>query len=184
MGIRVTTLILVAAVLAIAGCGGSSKNTTSNTSTRAGSTGTVSTSSSTTGAVSTTADTSKALSNARLVAQADAICKRLNTKLDNGNDNASTQQDIVRIAPQRAATEQTALNELSKLTPPASMADDYQQMLADRQTVIEDIKKLGDDAAANDSSAEIPVYKSSSAVTEQLATTAKRSGFRYCGEVG
>ncbi|MGH2879517.1 MAG: hypothetical protein ACRDK4_07935 [Solirubrobacteraceae bacterium] len=99
-------------------------------------------------------------------------------------DHVKNQQDIAGIASHRASVEQTALSDLRGLTPPASMAHDYRQMLAARQTLIEDVTKLGADAAANNTQAEQPLYSSSTAVVRQMAATAQSNGFKYCGELG
>ena len=185
------TLLLIAAALFIAGCGGGSSQAVSSSAssanagaTNSGSTSTGTTSTSTASPVSTPGKSSKPLSKARLIARADGICKRLSVELDNPADKVQTQQDIARIAPQRAALERTALSELYKLTPSATMSHAYQQMLTVRQTLIEDVTKLGEDASANNLQAEAPVYSSSATEIRQLATTAQRSGFKYCGQLG
>jgi hypothetical protein len=184
MRTRLPVLVLVMAVLAIAGCGSSSKTGSSASSTSAGSTSPATTASSTTTPASTTASAGPPLSKSQLVARADAICKQLNAGLDSEKNKVRTQQDIIRVVALRVGLEQTALTELSKLTPSASMAQDYQQLLKTRQTLIEDTKKLGEDAAANNSKAETPVYVSSAALIRQMAKTAKHDGLTYCGALG
>jgi len=187
----VPVLVLVAATLAVAGCGGGSSKTMSgsanSTDTNSAATATTApttTTTSSTRTASTGSGSGKPLSRVVLIVRADAICKRLNAELDRTKNNISSQQDIVRIAPRRAAVEQTALTELGGLTPPNSMAADYQQMLATRQTLIEDIKKLGEDAATNNSGAESAVYSASTPLVHQMAAMALRDGFKYCGELG
>jgi hypothetical protein len=181
-------------MLLTAGCGGSSKAGTTNVaSTNPGSTSTVSTN---TGSTSTTASTTasttgsnsggsgKALTASQLVAKADAICGRANSELEVAEKNkVRTQQDVVRVAPERAGIERTAVTELSKLTPPASMSQDWNQIIAARKTLIEELTKLGEDAAAGNTKAEESLFTSSATVQRQLAAAAQRSGFKHCGQV-
>jgi hypothetical protein len=174
--------LLATIAFAVAGCGSGSSQTAS---TSPGSTNPGTTSVSTTNTTATVAVASGTpLSRTQIISRADAICRRLNAELDTAKSKISTQADIVHIAPQRAALEQSTLVLLSKLTPPASMAHDYQQILTDRQVLIEDLTKLGQDAAANNLSAEQPVFSSSAAVVSQLAVTGQRDGFKYCKQVG
>jgi hypothetical protein len=184
MRVRLSVLVPIVAVLAVTGCGSSSKAGSSASSTNAESTSAGTTATASTTPVSTTGGSGPPLSRSELVARADAICKPLNTELVSSKYKVKTLQDIARIAPQRAAAEQTALSVLSKLTPPSSMAQDYQKMLVARQTVIEDIRKLGEDAAANNMKAATPLYTSSATVIRHMGATATRNGFKYCGELG
>ena len=120
----------------------------------------------------------------RFAVKADAVCSRLNADLIAAKDIIRTSQDIVRIAPQRAAAEQTALTELSKLKPPASMAQGYQQMLAARQALIEDTIRLGDYAATNNTKAGPPLFEASERVVRQMGAAARRIGLEDCGRIG
>lgn len=185
MRTRLSTLVLIATVLTVTGCGGGSSSTGSST---ASATGTGSTSTATTGASSTspstTAATGKALSAPRLVAQADAICGKLNQELAAAKDEYGTQAQAARVAAQRAGVEQTALNELSKLTPPTAIADDWQQMIADRRALIEDLNKASADATAKDLKAENAVLLVGTGLGPKMLAAADRGGFKGCGHVG
>jgi hypothetical protein len=182
MRVWLSVLMLVAVTLSATGCGGSKGGTNTATSSAAASVATtpITSASSQTGATGN--GSGKPLSASQLVARADAICARLNTKL--GRDVVHNQPEVARVAPHRAAIEQAALTELSRLLPPASMATDYQQMLAVRHTLIEDTIKLGIDAKAGYAQAERPVYSSSTALVGQMAATAQRNGFKHCGQLG
>src|ERR1700722_8969694 len=70
----------------------------------------------------------KPLTRAELTAKANAICKTVTAKL--ATKTIKSQQDIARIAPELAGFEQTALGELSKLVPPAGLANDWKQFVA------------------------------------------------------
>jgi hypothetical protein len=178
MRTRLPVFVLIAVTLAAGGCGGSKGGSSTASSTTVSGAGTSASSQ-----VSSTATGSgKPLSAAQLVAKADAICAQLNTELD--RDHIRRQQDIARIVPHRVAAEQAALTALSILTPPASMAHDYRQMLATRRTLIEDTTKLGQAAAADGTNADTSLYASSTALVRQMATTAQRDGFKSCGKLG
>src|ERR1700722_5724199 len=70
----------------------------------------------------------KPLTRAELTAKANAICKTVTAKL--ATKTIKSQQDIARIAPDLAGFEETALGELSKLVPPAGLANDWKQFVA------------------------------------------------------
>jgi hypothetical protein len=181
MDTRLPALVLFTVALSIAGCGGSSKTASisAGSTSVATTTGTASTT-----PVSNSSGSGKSLSASRLVAEADPICKQLSSELDVTKNTTRTQQDIVRVASQRAELEQAALIELSKLIPPASMASGWQLILADRKAVIEGLNKLAEDAGANNKPAEQPLLASSANIVRRLAAIARREGFKYCGELG
>ncbi|HEY5194245.1 MAG TPA: hypothetical protein VIJ39_10295 [Solirubrobacteraceae bacterium] len=180
--------MLVAVALAIAGCGGSGKTgSTDTSSTNAGSTG-VTTATTTTGASSSPSTvhlgSGPPLAASQLVAKADSICARLNTELAAAKDVVQNQEDVVRVAAQRGALEQRAIAELSKLTPPSSIAKDYEQIVTARQALLEQTKKLGEEAAAGNVSAEAPVSAATTSVVREMGEAAQRSGFGACGTLG
>ena len=186
MSARLSLLVIVTGALAIAGCGGggvASKNVSSGAGSTVAADSSVATTDTT--SVSTTESSSTSpLSRSQLVARADTICRRLNAELGSAKYYIRTQQDVIRVAPLRAATETGALTELEKLTPPASVASAYQRMLVARHTLIEDIVKLGQDAAIRDKEAEMPLFASSAAVVRQMGLAARDSGFKYCSQLG
>jgi hypothetical protein len=185
-----TILTLTAAMFTVAGCGSGSSKTgsTSGGLTNAGTTTPATTITPTTTTSSTTGPSSgspgKALTAAALVARADAICRRLNDELVAAKDEIRTTQDIVRIAPQRVAVEQTALHELSKLTPPTAMAGAYEQTLASRRTLIEDTTKLGQYAATNNTKVGPSLFAATTATVRQMGATARSIGLVDCGRLG
>lgn len=186
MRIRLSAFVLIATVFLIAGCGGGSSKTGSiaTGSTSSDAAGVATTGGGTSSTTSTTAPAGKSLSALQLAAQADAICKRLNAELVAAKDRVTSQQEMVRITSQRAAVEQNALNELSKLTPPTAIAADWQQMISDRRTLIEDLNKISVAAEGKDVAAEGSVIRSSLGLEQQLLVAAERGGFKGCGKVG
>jgi hypothetical protein len=189
MHTRPLTLAIILGMTLVTGCGGSGKAAGGNTSTGTTSSAATGTNSPAT-ATTTSATTAPAkvatgpqLSAKQLVAKANAICAHLNAELLAANDRAGNQAAIVRIAPQRAASEQATLAELSALTPPAELAKAYGQILTDRRMLAEDTLKLGQDAAAHDTQAEAPLYPASASLVRQMGSAATRSGIAACARL-
>ncbi len=119
----------------------------------------------------------------QLIGMADTICKRLDTKLATVNPANLSAGEIARFAPPRAVLERTALAELSKLTPPASIARDWGQVIAYRRTLMEELFKLGRYAKIDDTSGIRALAVSKKRVHQQLLAVATRDGFKYCSGV-
>jgi len=162
------SLALVAAALAAGGCGGGSSDAKSAGSLASGN--------------PTPSGSSRVPS--QLVARADAICRRLNTEIVATNPSKLQIRKIVSLTPQRVALERTALKELSKLAPPASIARDWRQMMAYRKTLIEELIRLGRYAKANDTQSIKSLAVSKKRVHQRLFATATRDGFKDCARVG
>jgi hypothetical protein len=135
----------------------------------------------TTLAVSGCGSSSKPLTRAELTAKANAICKTVTAKL--ASKTIKTQQDIARIAPELASFEQSALAELSKLVPPAELANDWKQFVAGAETLAENTSKLGEYAKANNLKGAKGLITSSQTVQQQMVATAKRDGLTACEQV-
>jgi uncharacterized protein with von Willebrand factor type A (vWA) domain len=123
----------------------------------------------------------KPLTRAELTAKADAICKTVTARL--AKNTIRTQQDIARVAGELAAFEQVALTNLSKLVPPAALADDWKQFVAGAQTLAENTSKIGEYAKANNLKASKSLITSSQATQRQMTAIAKRDGLRSCEPV-
>jgi hypothetical protein len=135
----------------------------------------------TTLAASGCGSSSKPLTRAELTAKADAICKTVSAKIS--SKTIKTQQDVARVATELASFEQTALTNLSKLVPPAELANDWKQFVAGAQTLAENTAKLGEYAKANNLKAAKGLITSSQAVQRQMVATAKRDGLTNCEQV-
>jgi hypothetical protein len=124
---------------------------------------------------------SESAAAARLIAQADPICRRLNVELA-----AAARASHVAIATsalRNAVLERTAVAQLSKLTPPASLAQDWRQILRYRRTLAEELVKLGGYAKANDAQAIKALAVSKKRVHKKLFEIARRDGFEHCSRV-
>jgi hypothetical protein len=123
---------------------------------------------------------SKPLTRAELTVKADAICKHVDAKLASTNKRTSTVQSFARLAPELASFEQMELAELSKLTPPAALANDWKMIVADAQILAENTAKLGEYAKANDIKGAQGLIALSEHTQQQIIATAKRDGLTGC----
>jgi hypothetical protein len=155
-----TALAILAALMA-AGCGGGSSKTEPSGSSR---------------------PPGESVTVARLIAQADPICRRLNVELA-AAARARSSVALATSALRNAALERTAVAELSKLTPPAALAQDWRQILEYRRTLAEELVKLGGYAKANDTQAIKALAVSKKRVHKQLFEIARRDGFAHCSRV-
>jgi hypothetical protein len=132
-------------------------------------------------AISGCGSSPKPLTRAELTAKADKICEGVTAKLK--SRTIKNQQDIARIAPELASFEQTALDDLSKLVPPAKLADDWKQFVAGAQTLAENTAKLGEYAKANNLKSAGHLITASEAVQKRMVVIAKRDGLKACEQV-
>jgi hypothetical protein len=116
-----------------------------------------------------------------LIAQADPICRRLNVEL--AAASRASHVAIATSALRHAALERAAVAELSKLTPPASLANDWRQIIKYRRTLAEELVKLGGYAKANDTQKVKALAVSKTRVHKKLFEIAKRDGFEHCSRV-
>jgi hypothetical protein len=116
-----------------------------------------------------------------LAAKADTICKTVTAKL--AGTNVKNQQDIGRVAPELASFEESALAQLSKLVPPAELAEDWKKFVAGAQTLAENTSKLGEYAKANKLKQARGLIVSSQQVQQGMVTIAKRDGLKSCEQV-
>jgi hypothetical protein len=183
---RLTGLVLVLA-LAASSCGSSSKSSNNAVSPNGGASMSAPGSSGRT----TPASQTQTPARAALMAKANAICKRLNAGIiaainrfptgHRGHD--ITRAEISAIAQQRAVVERVALIELSKLAPPASMAGDWQQILAGRRREAKIMATLAEYAEFHNLPGERSAFALLSGVQKQLAATATRDGLASCSQL-
>lgn len=126
-------------------------------------------------------ESAKPLTRAQLLHRADAICRKVNTKLS--STKIKTEKDLVRALPKLAGYEQEGLAELSKLIPPERMAEDWKMIVAGAQTLADDVAKLGEDAKAKDLKAAHAVVDEIGKVQQRTTAIAKRDGFKDCAQV-
>jgi hypothetical protein len=118
------------------------------------------------------------------IAKADAICARLNSQISGREPSKITMSEIARLSLAHATLEQKALNELTRLVPPSSLAGDWKRIIAYRRTLIDELIKFAQYAKANDTRAVQTLSVSKEQVHRKLTATAKRAGFTACARVG
>jgi hypothetical protein len=155
-----TALISIVAALLMAGCGGGSSTD-----------------------IASDSKSSNSIALAALIEKADRICVRLDEKFTGAQGRAQTNHAVAHVVPLLVAAEREALVELSKLTPPASIAGDWQTMLADRQTLIGDFNKLGEYAKLNNSTDIKSAATSIEGQRQRMLAIAKRDGFQECSRL-
>jgi hypothetical protein len=168
MGTR-RSFVLITAMIAVGGCGGSGKGARPQAP-----------------ATSRTASSQAAvvLSRAQLVEHADAICERLNVEFTAAKPARQSVHEIARLSPQRAMLEHDAVAELEKLKPPASIARDWQAIVAYRRTLANELAALGRYARLNDVLAIRRLAVSKERVHRKLRAAATAAGFNSCSLVG
>jgi ABC-type transport system substrate-binding protein len=172
------TLALTTLALAASGCGGSTKTTSSQT----GSIAQATSSTQTTSSPSTAPATATApLTVAELIAKADPICERANAKRT--SITLTTRSSYSRLLPPLVAYERGELAELAKLTPPASLASEWRQILADTKTIIEATAKLGETPPNGRDSSLKAVFVKAGRAERQMLAIAKRIGFKECARL-
>jgi hypothetical protein len=119
-------------------------------------------------------------SKTELIAKADAICHGVNERLS--STRIGSADDYARLLPSLAAYRQTAADELGKLTPPASMAADWKQIVADAHTLAAEVAKIGEVAKTKDFNATAALVKKASGVQAHLASIAARNGVKECNK--
>jgi hypothetical protein len=170
------SFVLMAAVLAVGACGGGSGDPKSRQTLSLGHAGLA-------GALhfgASGASGAAGLPQSPFIARADAICRGLDSRLAAVKPASLRVPEIARFAPPRAALEKTAVTELSRLTPPRSIARDWRLMITYRRTLAEELAKLGQNAKVGDARGIQALAVSKKRVHQKLFTVATREGFKYC----
>jgi hypothetical protein len=132
-------------------------------------------------------DSSKPLTRSALIEQGDLICRRLNTKLTAraGGEGGG----LAHLLLSRAAYVHATAAEMRKLTPPATMANGWEQMINGAQTLADGTAKLGEYEQSHNNAFFKPNPTSRAASTamaegtRQITATAGREGFKDCAQI-
>jgi hypothetical protein len=157
--------LLVAA--AVAGCGSSATKTNSTTA-------------ATTTAATTTSSGS---SPASMITSAEAICERASALVAAHSTTTILPKAIAKAAYYLGRVEQNAVNELAKLEAPATIAHDWQQLLADRRTLAADLAKLGHYEERSDFAKVHVVGPAMRALQQNMLTLGQSAGVKACAQV-
>lgn len=120
-----------------------------------------------------------ALDHTTIVAKANAICKRTNAR--RRLIKTKTEMELELALPQLVSYQQTMTEGLRELTPPASMASDWNQMIAYSQTIARMLSELYDGARANARPGSgQPLWETYAKSIEGLQAIARRDGIVEC----
>jgi hypothetical protein len=118
------------------------------------------------------------LTRAELLARGDAVCYRLNTRRQ--STLIARPSDYERQAPALAAYELTGATELGELTPPASMAQSWQHIVAGARTVATVTGRFPHFAQASSDAIGHRYDAILGKAIDEMVNAAKRSGFKEC----
>lgn len=123
----------------------------------------------------------KPLTRAELTAKANAICKTVTARF--ASRSIGNSKELARVIPELASFEQNALAELSKLVPPAELADDWKKFVSGAETLAENTSKLSEDVKAKGLKNAGSLIAQSEAIQQQMQATARRDGLVGCEQV-
>lgn len=158
MPLRLSLLALAVIALALAGCGGSD---------------------STSGGDDAAKPTP--LTKTELVAQADEICKDMQTKIDEIASPESIEELEAAIG-QQIEIAGPAIVKLQALTPPDDLASDYESWTSKIQQMQDGTLKVRAAAASGSQAAVEKVVKEVDTVNKEADKIGKAIGFKYCAQ--
>jgi hypothetical protein len=177
---QLAALALAVAALAVSGCGSSkSKSTTSAASATTSATATA-----TVPPVSTTpvkVSTGVPLSQTRWIAEANAICQNTATKLV--ALDAHTQAQLANQLPLAASYYTIQAEELAKLVPPKSMANDWQKVIDDIHLFSEYADQAAQDIKTTHK-VENPALAKAARSQRQAIAIITHDGLTHCARIG
>ncbi len=119
-----------------------------------------------------------------MVEQANEVCRRLNTEFAEDKPKSASFAEIARIVPHRVTLEARAVRDLSRLTPPASMAHAWRQIIAYRQILATELVQLVRYARARDAAGIKALTLSKAGIHKKLAALALGHGLPDCSRTG
>lgn len=119
-----------------------------------------------------------------VIAQANQICRQLNIEFAADKPANSGVTELVRVAPHRAILEARVVRQLSKLTPPPSMARAWRQILSYRQTLAQELSQLVHYARADNVSGIRALAVSKERNHKLLSALAHRHQLKDCARIG
>ena len=130
--------------------------------------------------------------NAKLIAQADPICKRVNVRVATANAalgnaktirGARTLQLVAQTGLGLATYEHQAVAQLSALKAPSSLAKDWQTLLSGMQQGANYTAQLAIEAKAKNATLGEETIAKSRELQKQLIAIATHDGFQHCGRL-
>jgi hypothetical protein len=122
------------------------------------------------------------LTRAQLVSRADAICTEVHTKMKTAG-SASSPKQFVHLARKLAGFQQQELEQMQKLTPPASLASDWKKILESAEEITEHVGTLSTDVETKKDKQASEALKQISAIQQRVAVVVRRDGLTSCDEL-
>jgi hypothetical protein len=129
---------------------------------------------------SSSPNTGGSLTRGELIAKADTICARVLAEYH--GYGYTTQASVAHLAPILAGDEQTGVDELRSLRAPASMVSDWNTILDNAQTVVNDTAKLGQLAKENKLNQAASLFTADQQNEQHALAIAARDGFKECSK--
>jgi hypothetical protein len=123
----------------------------------------------------------KPLTRAELTMKANAICKTVSAKF--ASKTINNQKEMATVVPELANFEQNELAELSRLVPPAALAEDWKKFISGAETLAENTVKLSEYTKAKDIKGAGGLISASESTQAQMRAIAKRDGILGCEQV-
>ena len=164
---RLTVLALAALTLVVAGCGKSAKSASQATQSAKTET-------------AKTATTGPALTRAVFVSKADAVCRQL--QREQSHLTLRTKGELASVGAKVRAYGAEALAELGRLVPPASLAGEWRQTVADARVLAVDTAKIVESlqAGSTASASSRRLIADAATVRTRVLAAAKREGLHDC----
>ena len=121
------------------------------------------------------------LSKAEFVAQADAICRRYEARLDALGQPMNV-TELRSFADKALPIAKDGREDLGKLSPPAELEDSYDAWLDQGDEAIEIVERLRDAAADGDNAAIEKIAADARRTDAEANRLARELGFEQCGE--
>lgn len=154
-------LPLAAAAIVAGGCGGTSQGSKGSAAARA----------------------DQGAQKASFIAQADALCERVNRAVAAAGAGRPAESPS-RTAYAHAAAERAAVAELSKLTPPPALRSQWQEILGYRRTLAQELQQYATDVRSAAGSGTQALEREKTSTHRYLREAGMRAGFEACSTVG
>ncbi len=120
------------------------------------------------------------LSKDELVAQGDAICKRVNTRMAKEPDPQSA-ADLQRLAKRTVEISDPAIDDMAALEPPGELESDFKKFVASLKRQRDFTKQIGDAAATGDTAKIQKLGAEAQKAEQEYRRLTGKIGFKECG---
>ena len=121
-----------------------------------------------------------ALSEQELVAKADAICNRINTRMAKEPDPKTT-KDLERLADRTVELSDPAIEDMEDLEPPSKLEADFKKFVASLKRQRDLTKRLGAAAGEDDTAKVQELLANAQKWQVEYVRLTGKIGFKECG---